>query len=68
MSPDGAPLGFPTTNRRYERVRVFYTEETAVPAIPLYVIALELKYLLIIAEMVHRDDPLHLFTLSFASM
>jgi hypothetical protein len=34
------------------------TKGTSVPAIPLHVIALELKYLQIITKIAHRDNPL----------
>jgi hypothetical protein len=48
-------------NRRYGTMRASKTEGTSVPAIPLHVITLELKYLQIIAKVAQRDNPLHCF-------
>jgi hypothetical protein len=59
MSPDWAPVGFPKVDKRYRTMRASKTKWTSVPTLPFHVIALELKYLQIIAKMAHRDDPLH---------
>ena len=39
-------------------MRASKTEGTSVPATPSHVIALELKYLDLAAQMAHRDGPL----------
>jgi hypothetical protein len=39
-------------------MRASKTEGTSVPVLPLHVIALEPKYVQLIAKMAHRDDSL----------